>query len=301
MSGPVPEPTHDEIRELLGVYALDAVDPETAALVEQHLEGCVRCATEVSQHHEVAGLLANSGGPSPAGLWDGIASQLDGSTPPSWARLSSRLETEAGPLTEAAAAGEGTEDRLRSVSGPDGGTATGSVRTGGAPVTPIGSARSRSRWSVRAAGMVAAAAAVVAIVLGVQVNHLHHQVNASPVTLSGAERSALAQPTTRQIELTSEQTAGPRPGKVTVVLTRSGSGFVEAQGLTALPKSKTYQLWGVVGHQTISLGLLGSDPSVVSFSVAGSVPVRAFAITAEHAGGVIQSSNQPVVAGEVSA
>jgi len=301
VSDTVPEPSHDEIRELLGVYALDAVDPETAAMIEHHLEGCVRCAIEVAQHHEVAGLLANSGGPSPAGLWDGIASQLDGSTPPSWERLSSRLETEAGPLTEAAAAREGMEDRSGSVTGADGGVVPGSVGTGGASVTRIGSTRNRGRWSTRAVGIVAAAAAVVAIVLGVQVDHLHHQVNASAVTLSGAERSALAQPTTRRIELTSERSGAQRPVRVTVVLTQSGSGFVEARGLAALPKSKTYQLWGVVGHQTISLGLLGSDPSVVSFSVAGSVPVRAFAITAEHAGGVIQSSNQPVVAGEVSA
>jgi hypothetical protein len=286
VSGTVPEPSHEEIQELLGVYALDAVDPETAAMVERHLEGCVRCTTEVAQHHEVAGLLANSGGSSPAGIWDGIASQLDGSTPPSWSRLSSRLETETGPRPEAGALEDG-------VDGAPG-------RDGGASVTPIGSGR-RGRWAVRAAGIVAAAAAVVAIVLGVQVNHLHNQVNASRATLSGAERSALALSTTRQIQLTSEQSSGPQPGRVTVVLTKSGSGFVEARGLAALPKSQTYQLWGVVGQRTISLGLLGSDPSIVSFSAAGSVPVRAFAITAEHAGGVVQSSNQPVVAGEVSA
>jgi anti-sigma factor RsiW len=291
VSGTVPEPSHEQIRELLGVYALDAVDPETAAVVERHLEGCVRCTTEVAQHHEVAGLLANSGGSSPEGIWDGIASRLDGSTPPSWSRLSSRLDTEAGPLTEAAAAAGAGEDRLGSATVPD----------AGASVTPIGTGRRRNPWAVRAVGVVAAAAAVVAIVLGVQVNHLHRQVNASSATLSGAERSALALSTTRQIDLTSEQSSGPQPGKVTVVLTRSGAGFVEAQGLAALPKSRTYQLWGVVGQRTISLGLLGSDPSIVSFSAAGSVPVRAFAITAEHAGGVVQSANQPIVAGEVSA
>lgn len=90
-------------------------------------------------------------------------------------------------------------------------------------------------------------------------------------------------------------------GRVTVVLTKSGTGFVEAEGLSSLPKTETYQLWGVIGSQTISLGLLGSDPAVVPFSVAGAIPVEAFAITAEHSGGVIQSSNQPVVAGEVAA
>ncbi len=88
------EPTHEEIQELLGVYALDAVDPETAAMVERHLGECVRCSMEVAQHHEVAGLLANSGGASPAELWSGIASRLDGSAPPSWERLAKRLEEE---------------------------------------------------------------------------------------------------------------------------------------------------------------------------------------------------------------
>ena len=95
MSTHEPEPTHEEIQELLGVYALDAVDPETAAMVERHLGECVRCSIEVAQHHEVAGLLANSGGASPAGLWSGIASRLDGSAPPSWERLAKRLGPEA--------------------------------------------------------------------------------------------------------------------------------------------------------------------------------------------------------------
>jgi hypothetical protein len=89
-------------------------------------------------------------------------------------------------------------------------------------------------------------------------------------------------------------------GRVTVVLTKSGTGFVEAQGLSSLPKTETYQLWGVIGSQTISLGLLGSDPTVVPFSVAGNMSVEGLAITAEPSGGVVQSSNQPVVAGEVT-
>ena len=83
MSENLSVPEHREIQELLGGYALDAVDPETAAMVQRHLAECVKCSIEVSQHHEVAGLLANSGGESPAGLWDGIASQIDGNPKPS--------------------------------------------------------------------------------------------------------------------------------------------------------------------------------------------------------------------------
>ncbi len=53
---------HESIAELLGAYALDALEPAEMELVEAHLQECPRCAAEVAQHHEVAGLLANSGG-----------------------------------------------------------------------------------------------------------------------------------------------------------------------------------------------------------------------------------------------
>ncbi len=267
----MPEAGHREIQELLGVYALDAVDPDTAAMVERHLGACMRCAIEVAHHYEVAGLLANSGGESPPQLWDAIAGQLDGSVPPSWERLASRLET-------------GEERHLPS--------------DGKAPVVPLAPERPR-RWVTAGAVAVAAAAAVVAIVLGARVNHLDHQVNAlqSP-SLTAAEQAALAAPSTRKVELTAPAGTGSASGAV-VVLTPSGTGFVEVRDLATLPVDRTYQLWGVVGGQTISLGLLGPHPTIVPFSVAGHEPVRAFAITDEHSGGVVQSAQQPVVAGQV--
>jgi anti-sigma factor RsiW len=282
MSENLSVPEHREIQELLGVYALDAVDPETAAMVQRHLAECVKCSIEVSQHHEVAGLLANSGGESPAGLWDGIASQIDGSVPPSWERLAARLEPGAGRSDRTVPGGDDAD--------------TGTV----ADVVPITGGR-RNRWVLRGVSLVAAAAIVVALVLGTQVHHLNNQVSALQANplLSAAEQSALQQPSTKQVELTSKTSS--TPGKVTVVLTSSGTGFVEIDQLRALPSDKTYQLWGVIGGRTISLGLLGSDPTVVPFSVAGDGSVQAFAITAEHAGGVVQSQNQPVVAGEVTA
>ena len=189
-----PVPDHRAIQELLGVYALDAVDPETAAMVERHLAECVKCSIEVAQHHEVAGLLANSGGESPAELWDGIATRLDGSAPPSWDRLVSRLEP-----------GDGRADRLV---GPAGGD-TGPDAT----VVPLSAGR-RHRWVQRGAVLVAAAAAVVAVVLGVQVGHLHHQVSAlqSGPSLSAAEQAALGLPSTRQVLLTSRRIVRSGPG-----------------------------------------------------------------------------------------
>jgi anti-sigma factor RsiW len=277
---------HREIQELLGVYALDAVDPETAAMVERHLSECVKCSVEVAQHHEVAGLLANSGGESPARLWDGIAAHLDGSVPPSWESLASRLEP-----------GDGRADRVVMPGAPEPEPEPAGAEAPAATVVPITAAR-RSRWVMRGASLVAAAAVIVALVLGAQVDHLHHQVSALQTNpLSAAQQSELTQPSTKRVELTGSTDGG----KVTVVLTAAGTGFVEANGLHSLPSGRTYQLWGEIGGQTISLGLLGRDPAVVPFSVAGDGSVQAFAITDEHAGGVVQSTHQPVVSGEVTA
>jgi anti-sigma-K factor RskA len=73
--------THEEIQELLGAYALDAVDADEAMVVEVHLEECPRCRAEVAQHREVASLLVGAPqGEAPPGVWDKIAADL-GDTP----------------------------------------------------------------------------------------------------------------------------------------------------------------------------------------------------------------------------
>jgi len=275
-----PELSHREIEELLGAYALDAVDPETAALVEVHLERCVRCSIEVAQYHEVAGMLANSGGRPPARLWNGIAERLGGTSGQSWGRLAARLE---------APEPEPDPDRL-----PD--------RTPAVPdhsgSEPVGAGR-RRRVTIATAAL-AAAAVIVALGLGLQVRHLHTQVRAleSAPQLSAAERAAEASPTTRRIPLVH---AAGSAAPATVVLSASGTGFVVNHDLPALPADRTYQLWGVVGSHTVSLGLLGSRPGIVPFSVAGAAEPTAFAVSSEHAGGAVQPSGRPVAASAVTA
>jgi anti-sigma-K factor RskA len=73
---------HDEVEELLGAYALDAVDPDEAAAVEAHLRTCPRCRAEVEQHQEVASLLVSGSAEPPAGVWDRIAADLGEIPPP---------------------------------------------------------------------------------------------------------------------------------------------------------------------------------------------------------------------------
>jgi hypothetical protein len=75
------EPTHEELQELLGAYALDAVPEDERVLLEAHLAGCPRCRAEVAEHRETAALMAGGGAAAPDGLWDRIADALEESPP----------------------------------------------------------------------------------------------------------------------------------------------------------------------------------------------------------------------------
>jgi hypothetical protein len=138
--------THDEIKELLGAYALHAVDPDEAELVERHLEGCPRCRSEVAGHREVATLLGNTGGDAPEGLWDRIASQLEEAPPPMRLRL---------PAPE------------------------------GAEVTPLASRR-RQRGNRYVVAAIGAAAALVVAALGVQVVRQDDRIAELEAAMAGA-------------------------------------------------------------------------------------------------------------------
>lgn len=68
--------THAEMEELLGAYALDAVDVDERSEIDVHLAACPRCSSEVASHREVAAALAHAGAPAPEGVWDRIAGAL---------------------------------------------------------------------------------------------------------------------------------------------------------------------------------------------------------------------------------
>jgi len=70
-----------EIEELLGAYALDAVDDDERRVVDAYIATNPRAREEVTLHREVATRLAFSGAPAPAGLWDRIAASLEEQPP----------------------------------------------------------------------------------------------------------------------------------------------------------------------------------------------------------------------------
>jgi anti-sigma-K factor RskA len=76
---------------------------------------------------------------------------------------------------------------------------------------------------------------------------------------------------------------------VEAVVDNDGHGFLFGDALPELGDDQTYQLWGVVGEQVISLGIIGPHPELETFTVRGDLV--ALAVTIEQAGGVISNGN----------
>ena len=68
--------THEDILDLLAVFALDAVDDAEQREIESHLRECPRCAAELVGLRDVASALGNCVEPVPEDLWSGISGRL---------------------------------------------------------------------------------------------------------------------------------------------------------------------------------------------------------------------------------
>lgn len=251
------EPRHAEIEELLGVYALDAVEPAERELVDQHLSSCARCRAEVAEHREVAALLAHSGAPAPEGVWDRIAEALEGGEPP--------------------------ELQLRPA-----------LPFPGRPAAAPASGWRHRSWATKAAGMVLAAAAAVIAVMGVQLVDQDRRLDQMTAlleldALDRAYQAAVAMPGSELVEVTSFDGSLATQA----VITGEGSAYLQASTLPPLPDGRTYQLWGDVGDRAVSLGVLGADPKVVRFEV--SEQFLGLALTEEEEPGVVVTE-QPILA-----
>lgn len=261
---------HDEIKELLGAYALDAVDPRESDAVELHLRDCPSCRSEVETHREVAAMLAHTGAPAPTDIWDRIVASLDGADEAPAMRLTMT------PIDEPHVPGE-----LRP---PPGGN-----------VTPLARRRfdGANRWMLGAIS----AAAVLVLILGVSLYRQSDRLGDIEQGLRGITLERVAEdtqkdPTTRKLTLTSPD------GELTaqVALHDNGHGFLRASGLPVLPPEQTYQLWVINADDTaVSLGLFnGGDEAV---TVQAGLKPKGFAITVEEAGGVIVSERIPSLRG----
>lgn len=251
--------THDEIAELLGAFALDAVSPEESAAIEEHLLECPRCREEVTAHRQVAGVLGSLGGSAPAGLWDRIASELAlGSGGP--------IQTAEPPESES------PERRHR--------------RQGG---------EGRRLRGLALAGLSAAAAlAIVVGILSATVVGLNHRVQGldTAIVLGGVTsqvKAALADPNHQTIALSS----ATQPWRAEVVLA-DGEAFLVPAKMPSIPSTQTFQAWAVVGKKYVSLGVIGRQPGDVALELQHGM--SQVLVNVEPEGGTPQPTNPPFMA-----
>lgn len=217
---------HDEIEELLGAYALDAVDTDERDLVEAHLVACPRCRAEVAGYRETAAMLAFAGERAPDGVWDRIVESLE-EPPPALAL-----------------------DRVRAAT-------PARYRIGG---------NTRRVLPLRAAAGIVGIAAALVIVLGVQVVGQERRIAqlATEVQRDAVREQILAaalDPDTRRVTMRS----GDQAHSMQALLTPDGQGYIVEHNLPTLPAGRAYQLWGQVGEAKVSLGVLGAAPRHPAF------------------------------------
>ena len=273
--------SHQQAAELLAVFALDALDDDEHEMIEAHLAECPRCRAELDAHREVAAALGNSVEPLPEGLWSSIA----GALPP-------HRDQEPPPMPTL----------VRDQTAPDAPASASAPASAPAPATfatPRPARRRASRGRLFSVASLAVAAAAVAAVLGVNLvdakNQVAHLQGAIGETAHTAVVAALETPGHKVVRLKSP--SGQQLAEFVVL--PGGQGYLVDSRLPELSPEETYQLWGVVGGQTISVGLLGRAPHLVTFTLAGSPEETRLGITAEPAGGSIVPTQAMLASGTV--
>jgi anti-sigma-K factor RskA len=295
---------HREIEEILAAYALDAVDAAEAATVDAHLAGCPLCRAELDGYWETAAALGTAAAAA-------AADRTDAPPPELWDRIAVSLAATA-PGTDAGPAGRPTFLRNIAVGrdvAPGGGAAPGAGVApidepdradgpAGAPVDLPAHRRGRTfRWAAAAVGV---AAAVAIAVLAVNLSQTNNQLDQARAALAaagpGAAANALQEPGHQLVRMDA-----PSGSEVAVfVITPDQRGYLVTSSMAALPSNETYQLWAMFRGRPISLGLMGSHPHQVTFTVAGSATPTALAITVEPTGGTVAPTQTPLASGAVA-
>ena len=247
---------HDTIEELLGVYALDAVDSNERRLIEDHLSRCSFCRNEVEEHREVAALLAGEVVEPPPRVWEGLISKINATGPhEDLAPIVSLEEKRKAPFLAAT-------------------RRMAAVAAAVAAAVVIGLSAGLVTQSQRIGDLTS------------QITEQDRQLTALSATLAAdpleqAVAAALADPAAQVASLTAEGSTQ----SMLIVMLPDGTGYVYQSNLDPLQTDATYQLWAVVDDKVISAGVLGNRPVLVPFHIDPD-GLQGFVITQEAAGGV---------------
>ena len=244
----------EELHTLSGVYVLDALDVAERDRFTRHLNRCQPCANEVRGLRETATRLAMAVAMSPpAHLRDRVLAAAAGTR-------------QLPPDTEQLPGRRFLRSRRFR--------------------------RSITARFPRPAAVLAAAAAAVAIVLGVteavtqrELGHVRAQTQAVEAVLSASDARLLTRATSGG-------------GRVTVVVSQSRHALVlTTSGLPPLPAAKVYEVWFLSPGRTQPAGLLpsptaGRTPPLVADGLTAGDRIG---VTVEPAGGTSRPTTTPIL------
>ena len=263
---------HEQYAEDLALYALDALQGEDRARVEQHLGSCAACRLELEQLRGDTALLALS---------------TAGARPPQRARKR---------LLDAMAAEASKFPTLAQRTRKDGAPAYDLAQTSGR----------RSWWGML--GWAAAAAVVIFAVSLWRENLALKQTLASSASQAAESKRELEefrrvaapilQPEAQRVTLVAAKTP-PQPQGKAFYLRGRGSLVFLASNMPALPAQKAYELWLIpTSGAPIPAGVFKPDAhgsaSVVNPPLPAGAEAKAFAITVENEAGAT-APTMPIV------
>lgn len=249
--------TCDEVEELLGAYALDALPPDEEAALRAHLASCQRHARELASLRDAASRLAETTAAPP---------------PPSLrARVLAAVATDAAASSTVAADAHGASP-----------VAIDAARARRAPrrrLHPLD-------WSPRTWAAIAAALLVAVVGLAAW--------NAVLLRGDASEADRLA---ARVTWVSSLEAHGVDARGAVAYVGDEHKAIVFIDGLQPLGPSKTYQFWSIDGGTPESIGLMDTDASGKGTMVVPFDATRAhtLAVTVERAGGSPQPTSSPIL------
>lgn len=160
----------------------------------------------------------------------------------------------------------------------------------GEPAVPA-RVRAKRRWPTRVTAVVAAAAVVAAVVLGVDLANTRSQLNGTQTRMASISK-VLQSP-----DAVASKGSSDHGHAMAVVSASKHKAVLMASGMPPISKDKTYQLWFIGAKGAHSAGVLhrgadGKPKPVIASTVPGAEQVG---MTVEPAGGSKQPTSQPVL------
>ncbi|WP_430867273.1 anti-sigma factor domain-containing protein [Demequina aurantiaca] len=310
----------ESMHDLVGAYALDAIDDSERTAFDAHLDDCAQCREELASFGFVLDALSDDAGDesadsvqAPAGLADRIGAQIaltpqvsvhpasladDAAAAPTGANTSDDTYGDTSASIGGAASDGNTADMPRveadilSAGAPatDGSPQSENVvpfarptKTGGESSTGAAPAR-RSRMTMMLAS-AAAAVAVAAVGIGFLVS------NGSPDANLAAVESVLQAPDAFTLDL--------GVGDAQLTLSEDVGGFAVTGNAPDLAAGEQYQLWVVNGDGTIDPGPTFDSGDFQTAVVGDLDNLTSIAVSVEPAGGSLQPTTDPITVVDV--